>query len=70
MADYTCLAHRLLSTINFTQNQENIWAHVKRLIEISKKEGKGEMLTDEERELNGRDGGKSLGELEDELGLV
>lgn len=70
LAYCTRLAHHSLSSINFKANQENIWAHVKRLFEISRKVDKGEMLTEEERELSERDGDKSLEELEDELGLV
>ena len=51
------------------ENQNNIFTHVKRIMDIAKKESNGERLTQEEKDLNERDGDKSISELEDELGL-
>ena len=69
LASYTRLAHSLRSKLDAKENQSNIFTHVKRIMEIAKKESNGERLTQEERDLNERDGDKSMSELEDELGL-
>lgn len=69
LASYTRLAHSLRSKLDAKENQHNIFTHVKRIMEIAKKESNGEELTQEEKDLNERDGDKSMSELEDELGL-
>lgn len=51
------------------ENQKNIFTHVKRIMDIAKKESNGERLTQEENFLNERDGNKPISELEDELAL-
>ena len=70
LANHSRLAHGLLCAIDTKENQENIWAHCKRIGAILRKVRRGEALTEEEKELSERDGDKSMSELEYELGLV
>ena len=70
LADYSRLAHGLLCALDSKENQENIWAHCKRIGAILGKVRRREALTEEEKELSERDGDKSMSELEYELGLV
>ena len=70
LADYARLSHRLLSALDTFQNQENIRAHCKKIGAILGIVRRGELLTQEEKELSKRDGNKSMSELEDEVCLV